>query len=748
MLRGTINSNQDMDFRRRIFIFSGIPIIIFLAIIAVLFSLQIVKGPQYAQKAKSNREQFSILPAIRGVVYDRTGRNVLAYNRRSFAVSVVPQNLPKNETERQKLLSRLGILLTMSPDEITSVLSQKDYSQYGSYVIKTDVPFKDIVFLAEHNRDFPGVYWKSKPLRVYPNGDMLAHVIGYVGMISQREYLELSERGYNVESVIGKSGVEKVYDLELKGRDGHVRRIVDATNQVSAEIVDKGAEPVPGNNVILTVDLELQRIAEKAFGDHTGALVVSKPATGEILAFVSSPRFDPNFFVSGRDPEDFKKLTLDPGKPFLNRVIQAQYPAGSIFKLVVSLAILDSGMVPVDKEYVCGGGYQLGNRFFSCWTNHGGRINLHKAIVNSCDSYFYQTSLVLGPDLIAEYARNLGLGRALGIDLIGELEGIIPDIHWKREVKKDVWYEGDTLNLSIGQGFVLVTPLQLNALTNIIANRGVLMKPHLIREIRSARTNAVLYQQTPEALIQSDIDPKYFDFVADAMRGVVTEGTARWGGAVFSADAAGKTSSSEIQGMITHSWYTSFAPYDADDPEDIISVTAIVEYGGAGSVAAAPIVSEVIEAYFSGADLDTVRRNIWKKRMSMSRKTADTSTAAASGTPQSSDTASEGNSGTEPAGRSGGELEGRSGTGPAGGGDAIQATSDGRSDTIPEIPAGGTAGGSDKVPAPAPGGSSTTSQLPIGSNGGVSGGDKDVEGVPVPEGSSEPGSEGNSGTDR
>jgi penicillin-binding protein 2 len=673
MLWGTSNSHQDTDFKRRVYIFSGVLIVLFLSIITVLFSLQIVKGPQYAQKAKSNREQFSILPAIRGVVYDRTGKNVLAYNRRSFAVSVVPQNFPKNEAERDQLLARLGILLKMAPEEINAILSQKEFSQYGSYVIKTDVPFQDIVFLAEHNRDFPGVYWKSKPLRVYPNGDMLAHVIGYVGMISQREYQELSDRGYNIESVIGKSGVEKVYDLELKGKDGYVRRIVDATNQVTAEVIDSGAEPLPGNNVMLTIDLELQRIAEKAFGDNTGALIVSKPVTGEILAIVSSPRFDPNIFVSGRDSQTFKNLTLDPGKPFLNRAIQAQYPAGSIFKLVVSLAILDSGLVPVDKDFRCGGGYQLGNRFFSCWMNHGSGIDLQKAIVNSCDSYFYQTSLVLGPDLIAEYARKLGLGNVLGIDLIGELEGIIPDIQWKREVRKDVWYEGDTLNLSIGQGFVLVTPLQLNALTNIIANRGILMKPHVIREIRSARNNAVVYRQNQEVLIQSDIDPEHFDFVAAAMRGVVTRGTARWGGALFSADAAGKTSSSEVQGMITHSWYTAFAPFNATDPDDIITVTAIVEYGGAGSVAAAPIVSEVMEAYFSGSDLDTARRNIWRKRASIYRKPAETPDTSGGGGGESAENGgaeSEGGREAAPEGGSGDEKVENGGAESGAGGEA------------------------------------------------------------------------------
>ena len=404
-----------------------------------------------------------------------------------------------------------------------------------------------------------------------------------------------------------------------------MRRIVDATNQVTAEVVDPGAEPLPGSNVILTIDSELQQLAEQAMGEQMGALIVSKPHTGEILALVSYPRFDPNIFVSVRDKETFKNLTLDQRKPFLNRAIQAQYPAGSIFKLVVSLAILDTEQVPLDREFSCGGGYQLGNRFFSCWMNHGSGIDLHKAIVFSCDSYFYQASLILGPDTIAQYARELGLGQKLGIDLIGELEGIIPDIQWKRDVKKDVWYDGDTLNLSIGQGFLLVTPLQLNALTSIIANRGLLMKPHIVKEIRTAKKNDIVYRHTPEPLVKSKIDPSHFEFIVQAMRGVVTEGTAKWGGAILTTEAAGKTSTSEVQGMNTHSWYTAFAPYNGADSDEVIAVTAIIEFGGAGSATAAPIVSEVIEAYFSGADLDTARRNIWKKRVS-TREIADSGT--------------------------------------------------------------------------------------------------------------------------
>jgi len=610
---------QTDELKKRLLIFSLIPISSFLMIISVLFVLQIVRGPAYELKAKTNREQFAILPTVRGIIYDRTGEQVFAINKRSFVVYIVPQNLPSDKKEREKIIEKLSILLKMQKDDIKKIFNNPEYVRYVSYVLKTDVPFEDVVFLAEHNRDFPGVYWKSKPIRVYPDGETAAHVIGYVGMINEKELQENIDRGYNLESVLGKSGIERVYDLELRGRDGYIRRIVDATNQVIAETIDQGTEPIPGNNVILTLDKRIQKIAEQALGERPGAVVVSKSSTGEILALVSYPRYDPNLFVSQGDQETFRKLTLDRRKPFLNRAVQAQYPAGSIFKLVVAMALLDTGKISTDREYICGGGYRLGNRFFSCWKNHG-KVNLYKAIVESCDSYFYQVSLALGPDTIARYAQKLRLGQLTGIDLLGEAEGIVPHPMWKIENKKEIWFDGDTLNMAIGQGYVLVTPLQVNILTNIIANRGKAFKPYLVKEIISARSGEVVYRKTPDVLVNSSIDHAYFDFIADAMRGVVSEGTARWGGAVLSTEMAGKTSSAEIMGADTHSWFTAFAPSNTDDKDSVISVTVIIEHGGAGSESAAPVASEIVESIFGNCDLETARKNIWKKRVQISKK--------------------------------------------------------------------------------------------------------------------------------
>jgi len=610
---------QTDELKRRLFIFSVIPISSFLLIISVLFVLQIVRGPAYELKARTNREQFAILPAVRGIIYDRTGKEVFALNRRSFMIYIVPQNLPGDKKERENLIKKLSVLLKMPEADIHKIINNTDYARYVSYVLKTDVPFEDVVFLAEHNRDFPGVYWKSKPVRVYPHGDTASHVIGYVGMISEKELQENIDRGYNLESVIGKSGIERIYDIELRGRDGYIRRTVDATNQVIAEVIDRGAEPLPGNNVLLTLDLRIQKIAEQALGERPGAVVVSKPSTGEILALVSYPRYNPNLFVAQGDQEAFRRLTLDRNKPFLNRAVQAQYPAGSIFKLVVALALLDTGKIPPDREYICGGGYRLGNRFFSCWKNHG-KADLHKAIVESCDSYFYQVALVMGPDTIARYAQKLGLGQPTGIDLLGEAGGIVPNPEWKLKNKKEMWFDGDTLNMAIGQGYVLVTPLQLNMLTNIIANRGKAFKPFLVKEIISAKSGEVVYRKNPDILINSSIDQEYFNFIADAMRGVVSEGTARWGGAVLSTEMAGKTSTAEIMGADNHSWFTAFAPWNTDDKNSVLSVTVIIEHGGAGSESAAPVASEIVEAIFGNCDLETARKNIWKKRVQISRE--------------------------------------------------------------------------------------------------------------------------------
>lgn len=613
----TSNSNDYL--KRKVLIFSLIPATFFLILIILLFTLQIVRGPDYEKRAKSNREQYAILPAIRGKIYDKTGNTVFATNKRSFVITIVPQNLPADINQRKKLLKKVAKLLNITEKDILKIISQRKFSKYGSYVIKSDVPFEVVAFLAEHNRDFPGVYWKSKPIRVYPHRDLLSHVLGYVGLISERELIEKEGKGYNLESVVGKSGVEKMYDGRLKGKDGIIRRIVDASNQVTAEIIDKGKEPIPGDNIYLTIDGNIQRLTEQALGDNIGAVIVSRPATGEILAMASYPRFDPNLFVGQKNKTEFKKLLLDKRKPFLNRAIQAQYPAGSIFKLVDSIAILDTQKVKPDKTFICGGGYKLGNRFFSCWSNHG-IVDLYRAIVFSCDSYFYQTSLILGPEVIADYARKLGFGRKLGIDLSGEMIGVVPDPEWKKKVLGDIWYDGDTLNLSIGQGYLLVTPLQINALTNIIVNDGVLMIPHVVDRIVSARDERVIFKSRPKILIDTGLDPKIFEWIKSAMRTVVTDGTARWGGAVYSCAMAGKTSSAEVVGRETHSWFTAFAPYGSKDKKNIISVTAIVEHGGAGSETAAPIVSEIIEAIFSHSDLKTAKRNIWKKRAELAKE--------------------------------------------------------------------------------------------------------------------------------
>ena len=305
-----VDSKTKEDYKRRVFIFSIIPVLFFILILSSLFILQIVQGPDYELRAKTNREQFSILPSIRGVIYDRSEKSILAYNRRSFAVTVVPQNLPKDNAEREKLIHELAILLEISEQDITDSIDRKNYSKFGSYIIKTDGTFNDIVFLAEHNRDFPGVYWKSVPVRVYPNRDLLSHVLGYVGLIDERELFRNVDRGYNIESIVGKCGIEKVYDNELRGKDGFIRRIVDAKNHLTAEVIDRGAEPVPGNNVILTIDKEIQRIAETVLGERTGVVVISKPHTGEILAIASCPRFDPNLFIAKGNTEYFKSLTL------------------------------------------------------------------------------------------------------------------------------------------------------------------------------------------------------------------------------------------------------------------------------------------------------------------------------------------------------------------------------------------------------------------------------------------------------
>lgn len=397
-----------------------------LGILAVyLFWLQIVRGGVYTQRARTVSERETPLTAQRGEIFDRYADDPLVFNVDSFAVDVVPGDVAP--AKLPALFTRLAGVLSMNPDDITQKIPPKNYHLFQPVEIAGGVTLQTIAVLAENKEQFPGVTWHNKPIRSYVEGGTLAHVVGYVGDISTDELQQLYNQGYTAGTAIGKAGVEKQYDGILRGKDGKTFTVVDARERgVIGADVDV-VPPTPGQNVVLTIDRSIQELAAEALGNRNGSVVVLKPSTGEILAMVSYPTFDPNRFFGADANEYFRALTLEPSSPFIDRAIQSAYPPGSTFKVIMTSAIVADGTIPVKKAFLCTGKFVLGDRTSNDWLLSGhGYEDLAKGLADSCDVYFWTTGLMLGPTKILDYAGQFGVGQRTGIDLPGETGGLLP----------------------------------------------------------------------------------------------------------------------------------------------------------------------------------------------------------------------------------------------------------------------------------------------------------------------------------
>jgi penicillin-binding protein 2 len=407
----------------------------------------------------------------------------------------------------------------------------------------------------------------------------LSHLIGYLGEITQDELTMMYNRGYKRGDMIGKAGIERQYDELLRGREGMETRTVDVRER---RISGGGREePLMGKNLVLTIDRKIQTLAEKALGRRMGAVVVSRPSNGEILAMVSYPWYNPDIFNRSDLGAEYTALLNDPNKPLLNRAIQSNYPPGSTFKIVMTTGILEEKAFPPEQTVDCPGEINYGERLWRCHIRRPGhgRLNLHQAMAQSCDIYYWNVGRdYLGVEQIVKYSREYGYGEETGIDLPGEISGFIPTPQWKDRRLHERWQGGDTMNMSIGQGYTLVTPLQMSNMVSMTVNDGVIYKPHILKEIRDPQTGAVEQSFMPEVLHKSDIPPETFEEVRRDMRGVISEGTARFPLNIKSVEIAGKTGTSEV-GLQDrwHSWFTAFAPYKTDNPEERVAVTVIVE---------------------------------------------------------------------------------------------------------------------------------------------------------------------------
>jgi len=551
-------------------------VLIFVVFLGYLFHLQVIKGMEYKNRARRVAQRVIPIQAQRGEIYDRNYDSPLAINVDSFAVNIIPAEL--DEETLRKVAERLAEKLELTPGEIIEQIPASYRYQYKPVEIKNGVGFDTITYLAEHIDRFPGVTWHGKSIRHYPDIDSLAHVVGYVGNITSEELQILYNEGYTINSMIGKSGIEKKYDELLRGENGKRFQTVDAHGKQISTSTIKEDPPQNGKNLVLTVDERIQTLSEKALGKRMGSVVVLKPATGEILAMVSYPWFDPNKFYGDEADTAFQRESKNQNHPFLNRAIQSSYPPASTFKVIMTSAALEEEAIPVEKTVMCTGSMRVGNRVFKCWRPEGhGAVDMAKGLAQSCDVYFYTLGLHhLGIDTISRYAKRFGFGSRTGIDLPGEVSGLVPTPQWKEQIHHSPWVGGDTVNTSIGQGYLKATPLQLANMVAMTVNEGQMYKPHVLKEVRNPTSGTLLERKKPELLHSSSIRQETFEKVQQFMRGVISDGTAE---PVITTDAvkvAGKTGTAEVgYDDRWHAWFAANGPYGAPPEEQVVVVTMV-----------------------------------------------------------------------------------------------------------------------------------------------------------------------------
>jgi len=542
-----------------------------------LGSMQIVNFVEYQRRAKNVASRQAVILAQRGEIYDRNNDLPLVMNIPSFALYAVPGEMTAEQKE--KLIVNCSEYLGIDEDVIRAKIPINSEGSFLPVEIKDAVQYENISFIAEHIEEFPGISWQSKPIRGYPEAGSISHILGYVGNITSEDLQILYNKGYERNSTIGKSGIEKQYDMLLRGTDGSRLRTVD----VKGRKIDEEARIIPpqnGNNLVLTIDRDIQKLCEQALGERIGSVVVLKPATGEILAMVSYPFYDPNLFYTDRSKEEYNKLSLDSRFPFINRAIQSGYAPASTFKIMMTAAVLEEEVFSLTKTINCTGNKRFGDRVFKCHKLSGhGPLTLAEGLAESCNVFFYTMGVeYLGIDKIADYSRRFGFGEKTGIDLPGEVKGLVPTPKWKEDVYHSIWVGGDTVNVSIGQGAMNVSPLQMAVALSMIVNEGVAYKPHILKRVVDSSTGEVVSEVEPEILRVSNIRKETYRTLQDYMRGVITDGTAKWVITTQAVEVAGKTGTGQMGYEDKwDSWFAAYAPYNTTDPDEQIVLVVNVE---------------------------------------------------------------------------------------------------------------------------------------------------------------------------
>ncbi len=569
--------------------------IVSVLVIAVLIGraayLQIYQGEYYAGLADGNRIRIVPAMAPRGTFYDRNGE-LLVTNRPGFSVSLLPLTAPISDD----VIERLSNLLKVPTEDIKKKIA--GHSGFDPIRIKTDVTPDIVSIIEEQKSSYPGVVIEVTPIRDYILKQEGAHTFGYVSEINDTELEKMKDQGYKSGDIIGKFGLEKVYDKELRGENGGQQVEVDVSGK-PVQILGR-KEPVPGDDLELTIDIKLQQAAEKAVDDqltqigaHAAAAVVMNPQTGEILAMVSRPAFDPNLFAHGISSKDWNQLNNNPYHPMDNKTITGEYPPGSTFKIVTGTAALTEGVVTPDEQI-----FDSGHHWIIPKGNADGEalgwLNFRTALAHSDNVYFYEMGNRLGIDRLEKYARMFGLGQKTGIDLPYEATGLVANRRYKEKNFDDgEWYLSETFDAAIGQGFNLVTPLQAAMVMGEIAADGKRYKPHVVNRIL-APDGSVVKEFQPELLSQLDVPEEDIKLVQDGLHDVTKYGTAASSFRGFTVDIAGKTGTAENSQGRDHGWFVAYGPFD--NPNIVVAV--IVENGGYGSQSAVPIGRKILEAAF------------------------------------------------------------------------------------------------------------------------------------------------------
>lgn len=611
------NPEADVDrFRFRLGFAAVFVLLAFGLLLGRFIWLQVIQHDFYQTRAEDNR--IALIPIVpnRGVITDRNGV-VLAHNYSAFTLEITPSQAGKLD----ETIDALAEVIEIQPKDRKRFKRLLDEAKnFESIPIRTRLTDAEVAKFAAHRYRFPGVEVKARLFRQYPLGDIASHAIGYIGRITERDlkWIEESEKQANYKGTdhVGKTGLEQHYEFELHGETGYEEVEIDAGGRALRSL--KRIPPVSGNNLQLTLDIKLQEITEKAFGDRKGSLVAIDPSTGGILALVSTPTYDPNLFVDGITPENWKELNEHPSKPMINRAINGAYPPGSTFKPFMALAALEMGKRTPGQSISDPGYFNFGNHHFRDDKKGGhGSVDMYKSIVHSCDTYYYILANDMGIDNISKFMGSLGFGQRTGVDLgkddSGESKGVLPSQEWKKQrfkkPEQQKWYAGETISIGIGQGYNAYTPIQLAQATAVVANNGVMFRPHLVRNIVDARTGEKRLVE-PEPFRDLRLKQQNVDVIRRAMVGVNKEGTGTRAFAGAGYEAAGKTGTAQVfslkgaeykahstkKELRDHALFIAYAP--ADNPK--IALAVLVENGGFGAQSAAPIARMVLDYYLLG----------------------------------------------------------------------------------------------------------------------------------------------------